>query len=130
MTTIPTHENGAAAETQPPRYLTLELWVTDYFTPMFLHRIGDATRHRWCTQWWDHAEAIARLTLLWTTWETARWDPNAKAGWWLDLDHHLPILLAADGPFRTCRPAVDDRPAKHEPGKPPVNDLAPISPWT
>jgi hypothetical protein len=129
MTSAPTRDNDTATGDHPPLYTALEPWVTGYFTPMFLHRIGDGTRQRWCNQWWDHAEAIARLTLLWTTWETARWDPTVKAGWWLELDHHLPLLLAADGPFRACRPATDNRDAKHEAAPLPVNDEAPIGWW-
>jgi hypothetical protein len=109
-------------------YPDLESWVGGYFTPMFLHRV-DGTRARWCARWWDHAEAIARLTLLWHTWETARHRPDLKPGWWLDLDHHLPILLAADGPFRTCRTGHGDRTARHQPAPPPASTPAPAGWW-
>jgi hypothetical protein len=113
----------------PPLYTYVETWVNAYFTPMFLHRVADGSRHRWCTRWWDHAEAIGRLTLLWTTWEPARWDPSAKASWWLELDHHLPLLLAPDGPFSGCRPAHTGRAAKHEPAAVPAIELAPPRWW-
>jgi hypothetical protein len=62
-----------------------------------------AVRVRRCAQWWDHGEAIARLTVLWNGWQSAWWKPAAKPGWWLDLDHHLPLLIGLDGPLRTCR---------------------------
>ncbi|MFI5845819.1 DUF4913 domain-containing protein [Catenuloplanes sp. NPDC051500] len=120
-----------AAETEPgtPLYTDVEGWVDGYFAPMFLHRTTDSTRTRWCPRWWDHAEAIARLTLLWNTWETARWDPAAKPGWWLDLDYHLPILLSPDGPFRSCRQPDDRRAAKHDPAKHPATEPVPEGWW-
>jgi hypothetical protein len=96
---------------------------------MFLHRAPGNSRVRWCPQWWDHAEAIARLTLLWNTWEGARWEPAAKPGWWLDLDHHLPILTGLDGPFRNCRHPEATRPGKHQPETAPDNIPAPPHWW-
>jgi hypothetical protein len=110
----------------PPPYDSLEAWVVGYFTPMFLHRISGNTRVRWCPQWWDHAEAIARLTLLWNGWEAARWEPVAKSGWWLDLDHHLAILLSLDGPFRTCRQTEGARIGKHH--RPDAPEVVPAPP--
>lgn len=101
-------------EPHPPLYNDVESWVLGYFTPMFLHRIPTNPRTRWCPDWWDHAEAIARLTHLWHTWEAARWEPATKAAWWIDLDHHLQILTSLDGPFRNCRQPEGSRPGKHE----------------
>jgi hypothetical protein len=95
---------------------------------MFLHRV-DNTRARWCPRWWDHAETIARLTLLWNLWEAARWQPDARSSWWHDLDHHLPILLGHDGPFRNCRTAHAERPPKHQPEQSPANEHAPDHWW-
>ena len=117
MTTTapPASSNGAQAPENPPLYPDVEAWVAGYFAPMFLHRAPANPRVRWCERWWDHAEAISRLTVLWTTWETARYDPASKPGWWLDLDHHLPILLGLDGPFRSCRQPDGQRGGKHEP---------------
>ena len=111
----PTLEQQPAAQPAPPPplYPDLETWVAGYFTPMFLHRVTGNPRVRWCSRWWEHAEVIARLTLLWNGWEGARWEPAAKQGWWLDLDHHLPLLLDLDGPFRACRHGEPERPAKH-----------------
>jgi Domain of unknown function (DUF4913) len=134
MTTVTTSPPVAApdadaAEEHPPLYDSLEAWVHGYFTPMFLHRPAGNTRLRWCPRWWDHAEAIARLTVLWNGWEAARWDPAAKPGWWLDLDHHLLILLGLDGPFRTCRQAEGARAGKHEPPELPDVVAAPSGWW-
>ena len=125
----PTEPEQYLEEEQEQLYFDVETWVEGYFAPVFLHRVSDGSRARWCTRWWDHAEAIARLTLLWAAWEAMRWDPAAKTGWWVELDHHLPILLGADGPFRSCRPAYGGRDAKHEVIEAPVNDIAPLGHW-
>jgi hypothetical protein len=118
-----------AEQEHPQLYPNLEAWVVGYFTPMFLHRASSNPRIRWCLRWWDHAEVIARLTVLWTTWEAARWEPAAKPGWWLDLDHHLPILIGLDGPFRRCRQHEDGRRGRHEPEVAPRSIPAPAGWW-
>jgi hypothetical protein len=138
MTTLSTLSSGTAeqqpagagaSEVQPPLYSMVESWVRGYFTPMFLHRVLGNPRVRWCPRWWDHAEAIARLTVLWNGWEAARWEPSAKPGWWLDLDHHLPLLTAVDGPFRACRQPEGHRPGKHESESIPQIEPAPDGWW-
>lgn len=120
---------GDGEQQHPPLYPGLEAWVAGYFAPMFLHRAPGNPRVRWCHRWWEHAEAIARLTVLWHGWEGARWEPAAKPGWWLDLDHHLPILLGLDGPFRNCRQAEGPRDAKHDPETIPGLAPAPEGWW-
>ena len=129
--TTPPAANGQqpAAQEHPRLYPNLEAWVVGYFTPMFLHRIPGNPRVRWCPRWWDHAEVIARLTVLWTGWEAARWEPSAKPGWWLDLDHHLPLLLGLDGPMRNCRQPEGTRPGKHEPQTTASSEPAPDRWW-
>lgn len=109
----------------PPLYPTLEAWVSSNFWPMFLHRVPETPRVRWCLQWWNHTEAIVRLHILWQGWEAARQDASLKAGWWLDLDHHLPILMGIDGPFRNCRPVE----GKHMPTPAPPVEFAPEGWW-
>ena len=120
---------GQEPAAHPPLYPSLEAWVTGYFAPMFLHRAPGNPRLRWCSHWWDHAEVIARLTVLWNGWEGARWEPAAKPGWWLDLDHHLPILLSLDGPFRNCRQREGNRLGKHEAPLGPELEPAPTGWW-
>ena len=55
-------------------------------------------------QWWQHAEAITRLTALWHSWETLRLEPGTGMAIWLrdHLDHQLPVLLGRGGPFAQC----------------------------
>jgi Domain of unknown function (DUF4913) len=94
---------GADAEHTPePVYTAVEDWVTDYFLPMFRRTLGGELR--WCAQWWQHGEAISRLTSLWHAWEALRLQPGTGiASWYRDhLDHQLPILMGARGPFYQC----------------------------
>ena len=60
----------------------------------------------WCPEWWRHAEAIARLDALWRAWEHLRLDPaTGMSVWFRDhADHHMAVLLSADGPFKGCKP--------------------------
>lgn len=58
----------------------------------------------WCPQWRDHPDAVQRLAAI-----HAQWVAQASVGtlglheFYRDvLDHHLPILTALDGPFRSC----------------------------
>lgn len=85
-----------------PVYPSAEDWVLGYFVPMFRRTLGG--EYRWCREWWQHAEAISRLTALWQAWEVHRLEPGSGiSAWYRDhLDHHLPILLGARGPFYQC----------------------------
>jgi hypothetical protein len=89
-------------ELPEPVYGTVEEFVTERFVPMFRRPLGGDLR--WCAQWWLHAEAISRLTALWYAWETLRLEPGTgMAVWYRDhLDHQLPILMGARGPFAKC----------------------------
>jgi len=84
-------------------YPSLEAWVVNHFSRVYVRPLGGV--HRWCAQWWQHAEAISRLQALWRTWETLRVEPLGLDTWLRErLDHHLPHLLAATGPFTSCTP--------------------------
>ena len=80
-------------------YTAVEDWVTDYFLPMFRRTLGG--EYRWCAQWWQHGEAISRLTALWHAWEVLRLQPGTGiATWYRDyLDQQLPILMGAARAF-------------------------------
>jgi hypothetical protein len=97
-------ESPGASRTEVPEpvYTALEDWLTDYFLPMFRRTLGG--EYRWCGQWWQHGEAISRLTCLWHAWEVLRLQPGTGiAAWYRDhLDHQLPILMGARGPFCQC----------------------------
>jgi hypothetical protein len=94
---------GESKATAPePAYYAVEDWVTSYFLPMFRRTLGG--EYRWCAQWWQHGEAISRLTALWHAWEVLRLQPGTGiATWYRDyLDQQLPILMGARGPFYQC----------------------------
>jgi Domain of unknown function (DUF4913) len=98
----PGTEPADDAEAPEPVYTAVEDWVIDYFLPMFRRTLGG--EYRWCARWWQHGEAISRLTALWHAWEVLRLQPGTGiASWYRDyLDHQLPILMGARGPFYQC----------------------------
>lgn len=83
-------------------YDSVEAWVNGLFLPMVRRPLGG--EYRWCSQWWQHAEAIIRLTALWHSWEVLRLEAGTGMAAWLrdHLDHQLPILLGRSGPFAQC----------------------------
>jgi Domain of unknown function (DUF4913) len=96
------HSDGEDMLPPQPMYGSVEAWVTGQFLPMFRRPLGG--EFRWCSQWWQHAEAITRLTALWHSWETLRLEPGTGMAAWLrdHLDHQLPVLLGRGGPFAQC----------------------------
>ena len=116
MTTdiLPADGTGDGAETPEPVYLAVEDWVIDYFLPMFRRTLGG--EYRWCRQWWRHGEAISRLTALWHAWEVLRLQPGTGISTWYrdHLDHQLPILMGARGPFYQCSESTHRPPREAE----------------
>ena len=104
MTSPLGNQPGSSKEPEPPKpvYANVEDWVLDYFVPMFRRTLGG--EFRWCANWWEHAEAISRLSALWHAWESLRLQPGTGMSNWYaqPLDHHLPVLLGARGPFYQC----------------------------
>ncbi len=94
--------DGEGARPPDPVYGSVEAWVTGQFLPMFRRPLGG--EYRWCREWWQHAEAIVRLTALWHSWEVLRLEPGTGMATWLrdHLDHQLTILLGRSGPFAHC----------------------------
>ena len=74
----------------------------------------------WCPQWWRHAEAVARLESLWRAWEHLRQDAATGLSVWFrdHADHHMTILLDADGPFKGCDGHHSDRPLERTAARP------------
>jgi len=95
----------------------------------------------WCRQWWKHPEAVARMDALWRAFEQLRQDPGIGMStfWGYHVDHHMDVLLDADGPFKGCEdghsehplgPIEQDEPPsvlfeRDERGLPPVPDESP-----
>ncbi len=97
-------DNGAAPG---PQFATVEEFVTHFVVPFYIRDTANAV---WCRQWWAHREAGARLEALWEAYEGARasTEGSAYSSWWrLEADHHLPLLLSREGPFRNCNARAD-----------------------
>ncbi len=86
-------------------YPDVVAFVTEQLVPMYRRPLG-GQGVTWCPEWWRHAEAIARLEALWRAWEHLRLDPaTGMSVWFRDhADHHMAVLLSADGPFKGCKP--------------------------
>ena len=95
-------DGGGAVGVPSPEFDRLEDWLSEYFLPMFRRTLGGELR--WCRQWWRHGEAISRLNSLWHSWEVLRTQPGTGIATWYreHLDHQLPLLLGARGPFYQC----------------------------
>ena len=115
-------ERQVAELADPPGlyYLTLEEWVGEWLFPVYRRSVLGHDRV-WCPQWWRHAEAVARLESLWRAWEHLRQDAATGLSVWFrdHADHHMTILLDADGPFKGCDGRHSDRPLDELPHDPP-----------
>jgi Domain of unknown function (DUF4913) len=105
-------------------YVTLEEWVLEWLFPVYRRSVLGHDRV-WCPQWWRHAEAVARLESLWRAWEHLRQDAATGLSVWFrdHADHHMTILLDADGPFKGCDGRHSDRPIEELPHDPPPEGM-------
>jgi hypothetical protein len=100
------HENtdpvpAALPEVGSTVYPTLADWVIDFWAT---HTARDLnTGLHWCSHWWDHPEAVSRLTALWERWEQLHAEPGGMALWWREADAVTAPLLAPDGTFSGCK---------------------------
>lgn len=87
-------------------YANVAVFVAAKLAPTYRRHINPAGGVTWCPQWWKHAEAISRLEALWRAWEFLRLEgATGMSVWWRDhADHHMSVLLSADGPFKGCNP--------------------------
>jgi len=108
MTSPAAPGTSTGAEAPEPEFESVEDWIDSYFLPVFRRRLGG--QYRWCARWWEHAEAVSRLTALWRAWEAMRLEPaTGIADWYsVHLDHQLPVLLGPDGPFCQCDSKAGD----------------------
>lgn len=98
-------QGDSTVEPHRQHFQSLEEFVTDYVLENWERKnTSDDGDLRWCAQWWEHPEAIARLEHAWEAFEAARREPPpAMSSWWRDhLDHHMGRLTDPRGPFEQC----------------------------
>jgi hypothetical protein len=81
----------------------LEMWINDVFLDLIEQT--HSNRLRWCPNWWEHPEMVARLWTLYLGWTQVINDGSALdfSLWILDhLDRHCERLFRADGPASAC----------------------------
>lgn len=102
-------------------------WVRDVLAPAVTRDLNTRGQLVWCSQWWDHPEAVARLHALAMAYSSLVEDDDAAADgastWWLQhADPHLAVLLNKDtGPFSQC--VRDHRPTPGLPWQDPPRDV-------
>jgi Domain of unknown function (DUF4913) len=108
------------AEPPTPYFPTLPEWVDQWLLPVYRRSIKGPER-AWCPQWWRHDEAVARLDAMWRAWEHLRLDAATGLSVWFrdHADHHMTVLLDANGPFKGCDATHSDRPLEPLPHEPP-----------
>jgi hypothetical protein len=108
---------------------TLATWVNDLLVPVYINQVSPL--RPWCSRWWEHREAVARLHALWMAWQSLTDSPacghTGPSSWHRDhLDPALARLRAPDGPFARCM-RDPERPV-HNPGPAtPVEGFGPPS---
>ncbi|MFK4806759.1 DUF4913 domain-containing protein [Microbacterium sp. ZW CA_36] len=100
-------------------YGSVDEFVREYLVNAYRRRV-DGQRTMWAADWWKYDEAVIRLEALWRSWEELRLNPaTGMSVWWRDhADHHMSILLSADGPFAAAGEGGPDRPNTNEKGQP------------
>lgn len=86
-------------------YADVRAFFAAELAPIIERRVGPPRGVAWCSRWFDHPEAVARLTALMEAFE----DLHAKGGSWRStwllrhVDPHLLILFDGErGPFWRC----------------------------
>ncbi|MFI9305694.1 DUF4913 domain-containing protein [Streptomyces triculaminicus] len=93
-------------EEQQAAMEALSFWVSGLLLPVYGREV--TSRSPWCSQWWEHLEAVAQLHALWLAWQELT-GPNGgltgPAMWHRDyLGPVMQALRDPDGPFAGCRP--------------------------
>lgn len=67
-----------------------------------LESVDKAQNQFWCSQWWNHPEAVERLRALYEHWLDAQ-SSGGMSSWWVDhFDRHAIVLFSKRGPFGEC----------------------------
>lgn len=84
-------------------YGSVDEFLREFLRKVYTRRIdGKGQGNVWAAEWWKSREAVHRLEALWRAWEHLRLDAaTGMSVWWRDhADHHMPILMSSEGPFR------------------------------
>jgi hypothetical protein len=111
---------------------TLVAWVENNITTLIARKVPTTDgAPRWCAQWWDHAEAIARLEAARQAWIALSTAGGTGLVTYFDyLDRVVLAVLTSDtGPFARCNPRThtSDRTLGHTPPPPAIYDC-PVPP--
>ncbi len=115
----PAPMEGPAAESAPFDFATLYTWVHIHIATITERKISKSSGSesgvgvRWCTRWYEHNEAIARLEALRRAWDEHVVTPGAgMSSWYISpYDPHITALTAPGGPFWQCSPG------RHQPAR-------------
>ncbi len=121
----PAPTEGQGGKPAPFDFATLYTWVHIHIATITERKISKSSGSesgvgvRWCTRWYDHDEAIARLEALRRAWEEHVLTPGASMSTWYisHYDPHITALTSPGGPFWQCSPG------HHQPGRPINHDL-------
>lgn len=103
--------SGAAPAAVPPGAEAAELFYPDplaFFQgtlgPSYVREVNNGSEFLWCSQWYKHPEALARVEAMWRAWEYLRRDGAlGSSTWWIHhADPHMGVLMAPNGPFKRC----------------------------
>ncbi|GAA2105624.1 DUF4913 domain-containing protein [Streptomyces albiaxialis] len=103
----------------------LDQWVRYVLVPTYLNEITSYAP--WCSRWWEHPQAVARLHALWIAWQELT---TPEAGGWTGpsvwhrdhLDPCLAALRSPGGPLTACMTTPDHRQHEHT-HAPPVDPV-------
>ncbi len=121
----PAQREDHGAEPAPFDFPTLYTWVHIHIATITGRKVSKSSGSesgvgvRWCTRWYEHDEAIARLEALRRAWEEHVVIPGAgMSSWYIShYDPHIAALTSLGGPFWQCSPGHHQpaRPIGHDP---------------
>ena len=109
----------SAVDNGPPVLELLRPWVLDNISAWCERKVASngAGSTRWCAHWDLHPEAITRLWALRAQQLTAAAEGASALSAYLrdHFDHHMGVLLRADGPFHSC--TIEKHAPSNDPGR-------------
>ncbi len=105
--------SATTSTAERPVFGSLGEFVRDYLAPLYARQVSDTNQRVWCPRWWEHPEAVARLSAMWAAWEDlhTHGGPLGPSDWLLlHADRHMRELFDPDGPFKYCSPRGGHKP--------------------